>query len=424
MNDQNEANQDQDDFSPVLEALFAYNNDIESLEQFIALVESVLGSNWREDIYERLNVYDPDTIKVAREKLEDIINFESARITWEEASKIIENPEAQDLDAVANRLDDFKYWLSFFGDEGSKLFDSLNNICNNFYNEMLAPNFDVVPIEDYGADNNELALSEQNLETPPPVYRDRSESHYSINVYEHLPPPDADYSYLENGIADDVLWYMNNYILLMDYYERTIARIGARCIRMGGITLEQYPHFRYILDLLEEICEVGDIILQHRELEPLIEARIQGGVIKFKRDLSDYKSELEKNETPDMIKEEEDMSEIMEKLGALAPEEDNAGMGIDELINKLSSETGISSTANYDTEDDLPPPPPPPEEKKIKRYFGKRPPTKQPPVKQPMNKQPIAGAKQPMVKKIMVKQPMARPAQGNPPPKVKPNNPS
>ena len=58
------------------------------------------------------------------------------------------------------------------------------------------------------------------------------------------------------GTAD--LWYVDNYILLKDYYDRTISRIAARCVRKGNIAIEDYPFFGYILDVLEEISETGE----------------------------------------------------------------------------------------------------------------------------------------------------------------------
>ena len=67
-------------------------------------------------------------------------------------------------------------------------------------------------------------------------------------------------------VSNDILWYLNNYILLKDYLDRTISRIAARCVRKGNIAIEEYPFYAYILDVLEEITEDGDFILAHPEL--------------------------------------------------------------------------------------------------------------------------------------------------------------
>ena len=39
------------------------------------------------------------------------------------------------------------------------------------------------------------------------------------------------------GASKESLWYLDNYILLKDYYDRTISRIAARCIRMCNIAM-------------------------------------------------------------------------------------------------------------------------------------------------------------------------------------------
>ena len=55
-----------------------------------------------------------------------------------------------------------------------------------------------------------------------------------------------------NGVSKETLWYLDNYIRLRDYLDRTISRIAARCVRSGNIALEEYPFYGYILDVLEE----------------------------------------------------------------------------------------------------------------------------------------------------------------------------
>lgn len=49
----------------------------------------------------------------------------------------------------------------------------------------------------------------------------------------------ADYD--EISVTKESLWYIDNYVLIRDYYDRTVSRIAARCIRMGNIAVEDYP---------------------------------------------------------------------------------------------------------------------------------------------------------------------------------------
>ena len=148
------------------------------------------------------------------------------------------------------------------------------------------------------------------------------------------------------------LWYIDNYILLKDYYDRTISRIAARCVRKGNIAIEDYPYFGYILDVLEEISETGEYILQHKELYPYVERKIAGGLNGLKRTLTEYQNELRSNSTPDMIKEDarevEKMKQALGEVDKAADPTVGAGMGMEQLMEKLMQENNI--TPNFPAE--------------------------------------------------------------------------
>lgn len=145
------------------------------------------------------------------------------------------------------------------------------------------------------------------------------------------------------AVSKETLWYLDNYILLKDYYDRTISRIAARCVRMGNIAMEEYPFYGYILDVLEEISDTGDFILQHKELYPYVERKIAGGIEMLKKNLKEYQEELKNNSSPEMIKEDADEVEKMkEALGEISTKTDDptvgAGMNMDQLMNKLMAQ--------------------------------------------------------------------------------------
>ncbi len=160
-------------------------------------------------------------------------------------------------------------------------------------------------------------------------------------------------------ISRETLWYLDNYILLRDYYDRTISRIAARCVRKGNIALEEYPHYSYILDVLEEISETGNYIIQHKELYPYVERKIRGGMEALRKNLNEYEVELQKNSSPDMIKEDaSDLAKMKEALGSIDVKDDptlGAGMNMDDLMNKLMSQNHVN-TSEYETYDDQPAP--------------------------------------------------------------------
>lgn len=145
-----------------------------------------------------------------------------------------------------------------------------------------------------------------------------------------------------NAVSKETLWYLDNYILLRDYYDRTISRIAARCVRMGNIAMEEYPFYGYILDVLEEISETGEFILQHKELYPYVDKKIPGGVQALRKNLSEYQQELHNNSSPDMIKEDaEEIERMKAALGEFEQADDptkGAGMNMDQVMEKLMAQ--------------------------------------------------------------------------------------
>lgn len=147
----------------------------------------------------------------------------------------------------------------------------------------------------------------------------------------------------EISVTKESLWYIDNYILIRDYYDRTVSRIAARCIRKGNIAVEDYPFFPYIVDVLEELCETGDYILNHTELHPYVEKKIKGGVQALKENLSLYKEELERNSTVEMNAEKDaDLSAAKDAFGGFTDQAEDptkgAGQSIDDVVAKLMAE--------------------------------------------------------------------------------------
>lgn len=147
------------------------------------------------------------------------------------------------------------------------------------------------------------------------------------------------------SVSKDTLWYLDNYILLKDYFDRTVSRIAARCVRKGNIAMEEYPFYGYILDVLEEISETGEYVLDHPELYPYIEKKIPGGVEAMKKNLKEYQEELQNNSSPDMIKQDsKELDKMKAALGDFEKGDDptaGAGMNMDQLIDKLMNENNI-----------------------------------------------------------------------------------
>lgn len=154
----------------------------------------------------------------------------------------------------------------------------------------------------------------------------------------------------QNTITEDDLWLIDNYIVLIDYYDRTISRIAARCVRQGNIALEEYKFYPYVLDVLEEICETGEAIMNNQALYPYVERKIAGGVEALQNNLAIFQGELTSNQSPDMLKEDpyetQKINEAMSNFDKAVDPTAGAGMNIDELMQKLMAENNIDSGDN------------------------------------------------------------------------------
>lgn len=145
------------------------------------------------------------------------------------------------------------------------------------------------------------------------------------------------------AVTKESLWYIDNYVLIRDYYDRTVSRIAARCIRKGNIAVEDYPFYPYIIDVLEELCETGDYIIEHKELHPFVEKKIKGGVAALEQNLDLYKQELVRNSSVDMAaKKAADLTAAKDAFSGFTDQADNpiagAGQSIDDVVAKLVAE--------------------------------------------------------------------------------------
>ena len=152
-------------------------------------------------------------------------------------------------------------------------------------------------------------------------------------------------------VSKESLWYIDNYIVLLDYYDRTISRIAARCVRMGNIAMEEYKFYPYILDVLEEICATGNYIIEHPELYPYVERKIAGGIEALKKNLALYQQELTNNQSPEMLRadpnEAAKMNEVMSNFDKAVDPTVGAGMNIDDLMNKLMAENSVTTNEDF-----------------------------------------------------------------------------
>ncbi len=327
----------------VISAIEDFDNSFAAFDKFVKLSEEVFGESWKKKIKENI-VAATDNDQIIQ-KLNKIFNYESALNTWSKAQKFIKNPD--EADVPLEFLTETDKWLPYFGAEGKKAQEAIHNLFSSQQNE-------------------------------------KQKLLYKQNIFEHAPPPPQNLEQIEENIDKDIVWNFNNFLLLADYYQRTIARISARCVRMGNLTLEEYPYYNYILDLLDEICTCADKIIKHNELDPLINARIKGGKEALLEQIKMFKKEFDRNASPEMIRKSYNIEEIRKTMGKIdkSKKDDDvfqqqnvtkgAGESVDDVVAKLLKSQGIQAADIGEDKDLTEAPPPPPSENKPKPFSSKK----------------------------------------------------
>jgi len=342
-------------FDPILDAILKYENDYDSITAIREIAEDRLGKNWRDVIAEYLVIYDDEVRENAEAKLNQAMDYDGALLAWDEANYLI-SEESVTPDQVRERYHDLKGWLQYFGDDGKALVDQLREKIGGDFNDDEEDDDQDDDASDDEEDTDDEAISDDEDEdgviaggqfnsvdgkTSPFTERkpDVPAKNNANEVYDATEgvrykgkPIKLDDSFAEEyDISKEVLWDFNAFLILNDYYDQTISRIGARCVRMGGLALNEYPYYGYVLDLLDEIITIGSNIESEEKLVPLFEKYFKGGYIEFKKVLKNYRKEFEEDAPPEMMA-------------------DNSSTELDRMIKELGD---IDTSKVKDSEDDL-----------------------------------------------------------------------
>lgn len=168
---------------PVLDAVNAYRQDQESLEQLVHVASQQLGEDW-------LNALQtlPDSIGVDPEQKADMVakighavQYYNALTAWQMAEGFL-NAQTPDITAIEDNLPAMEYWLSSFGDAGTNL---LNQVKSLIPSQPVEPRSMGLPTPTEGYDEamDSLMADLKEYETASNV----SDSFVDDNVFNETP---------------------------------------------------------------------------------------------------------------------------------------------------------------------------------------------------------------------------------------------
>ncbi|MBO7332382.1 MAG: hypothetical protein J6U64_01810 [Alphaproteobacteria bacterium] len=163
---------------PVLDAVNAYRQDQESLEQLVHIASQQLGEDW-------LNALQtlPDSISVDPEqkanmeaKIGHAVQYYNALTAWQMAEGFI-NAQTPDISAIEENLPAMEYWLSSFGDAGVNLLNQVKALVPAVPVQETAPTGLPTPADGYDEAMNSLMadLKEYDMASAPSSVPDAEE---------------------------------------------------------------------------------------------------------------------------------------------------------------------------------------------------------------------------------------------------------
>ena len=111
---------------PVLDAVSAYRQDQESLEQLVHVASQQLGEDWLnalQTLPDSLGV-DPEKKAELETKIGHAVQYYNALNAWQMAEGFV-NAQAPDVASIEENLPAMEYWLASFGEPGEKLLEQV-----------------------------------------------------------------------------------------------------------------------------------------------------------------------------------------------------------------------------------------------------------------------------------------------------------
>lgn len=128
---------------PLIEALIAYQENQETLMPLVEKAQDILGPDWTSFIQTSLDTMtgiDQPTKEMLKKKADHAIHYYGALAAWEEAYQYINAPQSVNNMQLIERIPTLEYWLSLFGDEGTKVINQLKDLLNDVdQNEATEP---------------------------------------------------------------------------------------------------------------------------------------------------------------------------------------------------------------------------------------------------------------------------------------------
>lgn len=235
------------DTDKLKQALGSYAGDADTLNRFVAVAEAELGDRWTETVYDVLT----DLSEDERAKLDHAFQYYAATMAWNEAQSYLAQPEPLDPAVLNDRIPVLEHWLAFFQDAGLAVVDQLKQKLAQVDAPTAGTNSIPQIAESDRAtqtDQTVEADTEPDLPTEQDDVAEKSENISENNEGKHEIVSEP----VEDKPKSEALWLLDKVRRQVELTQDIQAWVAARCVALGQKEVFAYPHYGFVVDLMNQ----------------------------------------------------------------------------------------------------------------------------------------------------------------------------
>ena len=221
------------DMNKLKQALNSYEGDTDTLKRFVAAAEAELGSHWTETIYDVLT----DLSEEERGKLDHAFQYYAATMAWNEAQGYLAQKDSLDVSVLQDRIPVLEHWLAFFQDAGLAVVAQLKQKAE----QAVSPAEESETISDIVSKPAETMT--ESVDVPETVKAEPKIEEQKTAETEKKPETKPD---------SEAMWLLDKVRRQVELTQTVQAWVAARCVALGQKEVFAYPHYGFVVDLMNQ----------------------------------------------------------------------------------------------------------------------------------------------------------------------------
>ncbi len=310
------------------QALTEYTGDIDSLNHFTETATAELGSDWAQHIYETLDGLSADD----KNKLDHAFQYYAALTAWEELQSYLTQTTPLNPELIQERIPVLSHWLAFFGDPGEDAVNQLREKIHTQSNEstpqlMMKETDEAISdsesqlSQETSSESDRIEIKEEFLQQSDEI--PITEVVQSTDLSSFNEPQQLDNHPIVEQQKAEPIWAVEKVFKQIAMTQSVQAWIAARCIDLGNIEVFAYPHYGFLVDLMQQTLKEIKELLASQELLASIDEAYSNGIrqlqnmqLSLEKDLQIAYQNTNSEETP-LTKESLSGADVKRLLGRL-----------------------------------------------------------------------------------------------------------